>query len=176
MEVLLVSWRPPIVGQYNAMNDTLRLMRLSPLFLALALPVFGADPPGFQMWSGSDLLARANALSLNQYHQGVDRMENWGNHAVILERLEGTTPGEIHENTADLFVITSGETDLIIGGTVVEAATTAPGEIRGKTINGGTVKKLKAGDVVHIPAKLPHMVSVAPGGKCTYLVFKVRVE
>lgn len=150
------------------------LMKL--LLLAVALPIFAADPAGFQMWTSSELQARAKALTLNQYQQGVDRMENWGNHAVILERLEGTTAAEIHQNMADLFVITSGETTLTVGGTIVDPANTAEGEIRGKSISGGVAKKLSTGDMVHIPAKMPHQLSVDPGKVCTYLVFKVRVE
>jgi hypothetical protein len=49
---------------------------------------------------------------------------------------------------------------LIIGGTVVEPRTTAPGEIRGKSITGGITKKMAPGDVFHIPAKLPHQMLV----------------
>jgi mannose-6-phosphate isomerase-like protein (cupin superfamily) len=146
------------------------------LLLAIALPMFAADPEGFQMWTASELQTRAKALKLNEYQQGVDRMENWGNHAVILERLEGATPAEAHEIMADLFVVTSGETTMTVGGIIVDPVNTSAGEIRGKSINGGVTKKLAAGDVVHIPAKMPHRLSVDAGKVCTYLVFKVRME
>ena len=151
-----------------------RLMKL--LLLAVALPMFAADPAGFQMWTSSELQTRANALKLNEYQQGVDRMENWGNHAVILERLEGATPAEAHETMADLFVVTSGETALTVGGVIADPVNTSAGEIRGKSINGGVAKRLAAGDIVHIPAKMPHQLSVEAGKRCTYLVFKVRME
>ena len=146
------------------------------LLLAVALPMFAADPAGFQMWTASELQTRAKALKLNQYQQGVDRMENWGNHAVILERLEGATPAEAHETMADLFVVTSGETALTVGGVIADPVNTSAGEIRGKSINGGVAKRLAAGDIVHIPAKMPHQLSVEAGKRCTYLVFKVRME
>ena len=146
------------------------------LLLAVALPMFAADPAGFQMWTASELQTRAKALKLNQYQQGVDRMENWGNHAVILERLEGATPAEAHETMADLFDVTSGETALTVGGVIADPVNTSAGEIRGKSINGGVAKRLAAGDIVHIPAKMPHQLSVEAGKRCTYLVFKVRME
>lgn len=146
------------------------------LLLAVALPLLGADPAGFQMWTASELQTRAKTLKLNQYQQGVDRMENWGNHALILERLEGTTAAEIHEAMADLFVITSGETTLTVGGVVMDPLNTAAGEIRGKSIDGGVAKRLAAGDIVHIPAKMPHQLSVEAGKQCTYLVFKVKMD
>jgi mannose-6-phosphate isomerase-like protein (cupin superfamily) len=77
---------------------------------------------------------------------------------------------------ADLFVVTSGETTMTVGGIIVDPVNTSAGEIRGKSINGGVTKKLAAGDVVHIPAKMPHRLSVDAGKVCTYLVFKVRME
>lgn len=146
------------------------------VLLAVALPLLAADPAGFQMWTASELQTRAKALPLNQYRQGVDRMANWGNHAVILERLEGATAAEIHETMADLFVITSGETTLTVGGSIVDPQNASAGEVRGRSIHGGVAKKLAAGDVVHIPAKMPHQLSVEAGKPCTYLVFKVRTE
>jgi mannose-6-phosphate isomerase-like protein (cupin superfamily) len=146
------------------------------LLLLAALPLIAADPAGIQVWTAAELESRARALKLNQNQQGAERIADWGNHAAVLERLEGATPGEIHENLADVFVITSGETTLITGGAIVEPAATAPGEIRGKSIAGGASRKLAAGDVVHIPAKTPHQLSVAPGKVSTYLVIKVHTE
>lgn len=144
--------------------------------MAIALPMFAADPAGFQMWTSHELQTRAKTLKLNQYQQGVDRMENWGNHAIILERLEGTTPAEAHDAMADLFIFTSGETMLTVGGVIVDPVDASAGEIRGKSINGGMAKKLRAGDIVHIDAKTPHQLSVKAGTQSTYLVFKVRIE
>ena len=62
---------------------------------------------------------------------------------------------------------------MVYGGTVVEGKTTAPGEIRGSGITGGTEIKMVAGDVIHIPAKIPHQMKLAPGAKVTYFVVKV---
>jgi hypothetical protein len=145
------------------------------LLLSVTIPLFAADPAGFQMWTASELQTRAKALPLNQYQQGVDRMQNWGNHAIILERLQGATAAEAHEFMADLLVVTSGETTLTVGGVIVDPVNTS-GEIRGKSLHGGVAKKLAAGDIVHIPAKMPHQLSVDAGKECTYLVFKVRME
>jgi mannose-6-phosphate isomerase-like protein (cupin superfamily) len=146
------------------------------LFVLATLPMFAADPAGFQMWTSADLQARAKTLKLNQYQQGVERLDNWGNHSAVLERLEGATPAEVHEALSDVFVITSGEITLTVGGTVVDPVSGSAGEIRGKSIEGGAAKKLAAGDIVHIPAKTPHQLSVEAGKQCTYVVLKVRSE
>ena len=55
----------------------------------------------------------------------------------------------------------------------VDSKTTAPGEMRGPSIRGGTEAKLSAGDVLHIPAKVAHQMILAPGAQVTYFVTKV---
>src|SRR6267142_818752 len=62
---------------------------------------------------------------------------------------------------------------LAFGGEVVSPKTTAPNEVRGPSIKGGERKPLAAGDVVHIPAKVPHQLLVPAGKEFTYFVMKV---
>lgn len=52
--------------------------------------------------------------------------------------------------------------------------TTAPGEMRAPSIEGGSRRKISAGDVVHIPAKVAHQVLLDSGGKFDYMVVKVK--
>jgi quercetin dioxygenase-like cupin family protein len=49
-----------------------------------------------------------------------------------------------------------------------------PGETLGSGIDGGKKIVLHAGDIVHIPAGIPHWVKVPPGTITTYLVFKEK--
>ena len=76
----------------------------------------------------------------------------------------------------DIFVVQNGAATLIVGGDMVDAKTTSPGEIRGTSINGGERVKLGAGDVIHIPANTPHQLLIEAGGKFTYFVIKVDVK
>jgi uncharacterized RmlC-like cupin family protein len=126
----------------------------------LAMPLFGADPEGFAMYSGSDIKARTNAAKLDDHKVGLDRVATWGNHGLLAIRREGDGEAEVHDTQVDVIFVTSGEGTLIVGGTVVEPRTTAPGEIRGKSIKGGVSKKMSPGDVIHIPAKVPHQMLV----------------
>lgn len=73
----------------------------------------------------------------------------------------------------NVIVVQTGEGTLVYGGEMVDGKTTAPNEIRGPRIAGGTEKPLMPGDVVEMPAKVPHWVKVAPGKQITYLVIKV---
>jgi mannose-6-phosphate isomerase-like protein (cupin superfamily) len=130
------------------------------LLVLLAMPLFGADPEGFAMYSGSDIKARTNAAKLDDHKVGLDRVATWGNHALLAIRREGDGEAEVHDTQVDVIFVTSGEGTLIVGGTVVEPRTSAPGEIRGKSIKGGVSKKMSPGDVIHIPAKVPHQMLV----------------
>jgi uncharacterized RmlC-like cupin family protein len=130
------------------------------LLVLLAIPLFGADPEGFAMYSGSDIKARTNAAKLDDHKVGLDRVATWGNHGLLAIRREGDGEAEVHDTQVDVIFVTSGEGTLIVGGTVVEPHTTAPGEIRGKSIKGGVSKKMSPGDVIHIPAKVPHQMLV----------------
>ncbi len=133
---------------------------MKPLFLLLALPLVAADPPGFSMWTGAELKADVNAVKLDDHKVGVNKLATWDNHALWVIRREGDGEAEAHDTQVDVIFVTSGEGTLVIGGTIVEPRTTAPGETRGKSIKGGISKKMSVGDVFHIPVKVPHQMLV----------------
>jgi uncharacterized RmlC-like cupin family protein len=45
--------------------------------------------------------------------------------------------------------------------------------VRGSSIRGGERVPLAAGDVVHVPVKVPHQMLVASGQQVTYFVVKI---
>src|SRR5258708_3475090 len=141
------------------------------LLILAALPLFGADPEGFAMWTKSELNARISAAKLDEHKVGLDRVATWGNHGLLAIRREGDGEAEVHDTQVDVITVISGEGSLIVGGTVMEPHTTAPGETRGKSIKGGVTKKMAPGDVIHIPAKVPHQMLVSK--LLTFQVVKV---
>ena len=140
----------------------IRHMKLLPIVLALfvTLPAFASDPEGFAMYKASDITARANAAKLDEYKAGAARVATWGNHGLLIVRREGDGAVETHETQVDVITVVSGEGTLLLGGTMVGGKTTAPNEIRGKSLNGGVRYPMAAGDVFHIPAKIPHQMLV----------------
>ena len=69
-----------------------------------------------------------------------------------------STPGEaeLHDADTDIFHIIDGSASFVTGGTIANPRTEAPGETRGKEITGGKTQRLKKGDVIVIPAGVPH--------------------
>ena len=150
-------------------------MKLLPLLFAmmllLAVLLVAADPDGYAQYSAADLKTRVDAAKPDDHKVRLDRVANWGNHALLAIRREGDGEAEIHETQVDVIFVKSGEGTLILGGTMVEPRTTAPGEIRAKSIKGGVSKKMTAGDVIHVPVKIPHQMLVPR--QLTFEVVKV---
>ena len=79
---------------------------------------------------------------------------------------------EVHMALNDIFVVKSGHAKITIGGQVTGNRETAPTEWRGGEITGGTDYSLAPGDVLFIPAGLPHKVLVTPKSSITYVTVK----
>jgi quercetin dioxygenase-like cupin family protein len=51
----------------------------------------------------------------------------------------------------------------------VDAKNTSPTEVRGTSIRNGIERKVSAGDVINMPAGLPHQFLLEPGKQITYI-------
>jgi mannose-6-phosphate isomerase-like protein (cupin superfamily) len=151
----------------------MKLIIVALLGAVFAFPA--GDPQGFFFWKSADLKAFSKSLSpkMDAKKFATQRLGENGNHFYLMVHREGTADAELHETQADVIIVQTGEGTLVYGGQMVDGKTTAPNEIRGPGISGGSEKPLLPGDVVEMPAKVPHWVKVAPGKQLTYLVVKV---
>jgi mannose-6-phosphate isomerase-like protein (cupin superfamily) len=145
----------------------------------LLLSALGAQAQTMQSdhWSKAQLLERAKHLqeqAANGDGSASETLEKYPHHYTMLAFRQKSGGGELHQNFADMFVILDGHATVVTGGSVVDQKTTGPGEVRGKSVEGGTRQDVKAGDVVHIPAGMPHQTLVADGETVTYFVMKVE--
>jgi mannose-6-phosphate isomerase-like protein (cupin superfamily) len=144
--------------------------------LILSAAAFPAgDPAGFHVWKAGDITATGKKLStkLDANKVASEALETVGNRAFSIAHREGSGQAEWHEKVADIIMIESGSATMVYGGEIVDGKTTEPGQIRGASIKGGTEVALAQGDVIHIPAKVPHLMKLAPGKTVTYFVAKV---
>jgi mannose-6-phosphate isomerase-like protein (cupin superfamily) len=79
---------------------------------------------------------------------------------------------EMHEKETDVFYIVEGEATFVTGGKMVGGKLSNPGQWLGTGIDGGTVHHLSKGDVIVIPAGVPHWYKEVPHS-VTYFVVKV---
>ena len=151
---------------------------MKPLALALLLAGFAmpaGDPPGFFLWKSAELKGFSKTLApkMNEKKVATQTVANFGNYSFMVAHRGGSGEAEYHATQADIFFVQSGEATLIVGGELVDGKTTAPDEMRAASIKGGTEKKLAAGDVATIPAKVAHQVKLDAGKAFTYFIVKV---
>lgn len=90
------------------------------------------------------------------FQKGAVLFDAGEKYMVHASRREASGVAEIHEQDADIMYVLDGEATLVTGGTAVDAKQTAPGELRGDSIRGGESRVIRKGDVVVIPAGVPH--------------------
>lgn len=128
-------------------------------------------------WSTTELRERAKQLQAKAAQgdgSASETLEKYPHHYTMLAFRQSSGGGELHQNFADIFFILDGHATVATGGSLVEQKTTGPGEMRGKSVEGGTRQEVKSGDVVHIPAGVPHQTLVREGDSVTYFVVKVE--
>jgi mannose-6-phosphate isomerase-like protein (cupin superfamily) len=75
---------------------------------------------------------------------------------VHASRREQSGMSEIHTKDADIDYVLDGTATLVTGGTPVNSKPIAADEFRGERIDGGEARLLSKGDVIIIPAGVPH--------------------
>jgi glc operon protein GlcG len=80
---------------------------------------------------------------------------------------------EVHEQDADIIYVLEGAATLVTGGEVMGGKVIAPGEIRGAGVKGGETRQIGKGDVIIVPAGVPHWFKEVPG-PLNYYVVKAR--
>jgi mannose-6-phosphate isomerase-like protein (cupin superfamily) len=88
-----------------------------------------------------------------------------------------TAPGqvEVHEKETDILYIMDGEATFVTGGAMVGGKMSKAGQWLGSDITGGQTHHLVKGDVVTIPAGMPHWFKEVPKS-VSYFVVKVLKE
>jgi mannose-6-phosphate isomerase-like protein (cupin superfamily) len=127
-------------------------------------------------WSPAVLLERAHYLrKMAAYGDGSasETLKEYPGHCAMLSFRSRDGEAEVHQNFADMFYVLDGRATMVTGGTVTGARTVAPGEMRGASIEGGARQEMKAGDLVHVPACLPHQMLVAGDKTITCFVVKI---
>jgi len=90
------------------------------------------------------------------FTKGAVLFDGSDKYMVHASRREQPGMAEIHTKDADIVYVLEGTAFLVTGGTPVNVKPTAPGELRGERIEGGEARQLTKGDVIIIPAGVPH--------------------
>lgn len=151
----------------------MKLITLISLFGALMMQ--SSAPGGVRLWKAADLRSKGTALAgkMDVNKVATEPLGTEGNRSFMLAYREASGQAEVHDTETDVMFFVEGQATVVHGGTVVDGKVTAPGQTRGSAITGGTEITLGPGDVLHIPATVPHQMKLAAGAKVTYFVTKV---
>src|SRR5690349_14856176 len=95
------------------------------------------------------------------------------NYMVHTSRRDKPGLAEIHTLDTDIIYVMEGTATIVTGGTAVDAKETAPNEVRGSRIEGGTTRQLSKGQVIVVPNNTPHWFKDV-NGEFLYYTIKVR--
>ncbi len=107
------------------------------------------------------------------FKKGMPLLEN-ANYKVHASHRDAAGMVELHTKDTDIIYVLQGSAVFITGGKIVDANTTAPDEIRGKSIDGGNTRKLAKGDVIIVPYGVPHWFKEVSNPFNYYVVKVVR--
>ena len=149
------------------------------VFVALLLFPFVQDSgPAFLRWSAEDLSERNVALStqMRSDQSARETLAEYGNptgaHRIRFIRRDADGVPEQHVAIEDVVFVQSGAGRVVVGGELI-GRTGGSGEYRGTDIEGGLEYAVGAGDVIHIPANVPHRYLVPDGGHVTYVLVRL---
>lgn len=152
-----------------------RILLVAAALAAIATIAPGAADSGVHVWKLAEIEAQGKVLSgkIDAHKVASETIATDGNTTFMIAHREGSGQAEWHATQADVIVISQGDVTVTVGGTIVDGKETQPGEIRGTGITGGTETKMGPGDVIYIPPKTPHLMTLEPGKQITYFVTKV---
>ena len=157
------------------MTNKTGLIAIAMCLLALGALTASAQSLKVDHFTQAELTQMAHAMDGKvQNGMASDDLSKYPNHFTMLILRNKNGGAELHENFADFFVVVEGHATLVSGGTLKDPKTASPGEIRGTAVENGTKQTVSPGDVIHIPATLPHQLLIADGDRFVYFVLKIK--
>jgi mannose-6-phosphate isomerase-like protein (cupin superfamily) len=77
---------------------------------------------------------------------------------------------EVHDKETDVIYVVEGEATFVTGGTMVGGKSTKAGQHLGTDIKGGETHNRTKGDVIVVPAGIPHWFKEVPKSVSYYVV------
>jgi mannose-6-phosphate isomerase-like protein (cupin superfamily) len=95
---------------------------------------------------------------------------------ILIIRRDKDGEVEVHKAMNDIIMIKKGHAKILVGGEVSGNHETKPTEWRGGQITGATTYEVAQGDLLFIPAGIPHKVLVASKATVTYVTVKIPTQ
>src|SRR5262249_48851450 len=125
--------------------------------VSAAAILMGAD---VATYAGHDQVAKTGSITKGDHY------------TVSTNRRDKAGQVEVHDKETDIFYVTDGEATFVTGGKMIGGKQNSPNQWLGTSIEGGESHHLTKGDVMTIPAGMPHWFKEVPKS-IDYFVVKV---
>ncbi|MGA2558618.1 MAG: hypothetical protein ABSF17_02980 [Terracidiphilus sp.] len=146
------------------------------IIASVATGAFAQSQPRAEVFPSAQIHDQLEGLVKQAESSGSSgaTLGEYGTHAVKISERAASGGAEMHAHFVDIFYVTAGKATLITGGQIVAPRKGDDGETTGTGILDGKAHPIGVGDVVHIPAGVPHQLLVAPGSHYSAVVIKVK--
>jgi mannose-6-phosphate isomerase-like protein (cupin superfamily) len=129
-----------------------------------------AQPPRAEYYSAAALERTADSLRTAKSLAKV--LGDHGAYQYMLVTRDATGVPEQHAKWTDVMLVQAGSATVLLGGQYQGGHEESPGETRGGQLVGANAQAVAVGDLLVIPAGMPHQVQVPPGGSVLYVTVK----
>jgi mannose-6-phosphate isomerase-like protein (cupin superfamily) len=133
-------------------------------------------PPKVEVFSSTQIHSQLQqfAAQAKTKGSGGSTIGDYGSHKFMLSERTANGGAEIHAHFDDVMFVLDGKATLVTGGEVIDPHSHSDGETSGSGIRNGVTQSVGPGDVIHIPAGIPHQLLIAPG--VTYSAFVIKIK
>jgi mannose-6-phosphate isomerase-like protein (cupin superfamily) len=144
--------------------------------MAMAAPAVVLTGDKAEVISAQDVQAQLTQLAPQAKTSGSSgsTLATYGNLALKLSVRTTSGGAEIHARYDDLMIVQQGSATLITGGKVENPQVGNGGETKGSSVQGGKSQTIKVGDVIVVPAGVPHQLLIPKGTLYSALVAKIK--
>lgn len=154
------------------MPVTRSVMLMSAALLLGAVPATAQTAPA-DAASAAEIRAKVAAMAarMGKSTFAYEPLVKDGETVAALEYWKAPGKPAVHPDEAEYALVIEGSGTLVSGGTMADAKESRPGLVEGSRINGGTTRRLGPGDVILVPAGVPHWFGI--DGKLVLLGMKL---
>ncbi len=153
-----------------------RLLALA-LLAAISFSTLAQTPPAPRMFmNNKDILGLVDKAKADRKGNApivVEPILFMAPYRANLEYRPGTAPAALHEKDGELMVVLQGSGEIVTGGKLVGQKRTNANNLSGTSIAGGNSQAVAVGDMLIVPANVPHQV--IPGGGAPIVLMTLHV-
>jgi mannose-6-phosphate isomerase-like protein (cupin superfamily) len=135
-----------------------------------AQPARGTPPPPPQPLTATKFIGHDTVAGCSK----AGSFANTPAYTVTCSNRTGPGVVEIHTKETDVIYVLDGSATFVTGGKALDVTSTNPLQPRGKDIQGGEAHHLVKGDVIVVPAGIPHWFKEVPSSVSYFVVKSVK--